>query len=141
MWLLVLWKTRYYYKKFAKELKTYYVVGEKNVAPFKSYVGVWIHWPWNLYARNSWYLNICENLFFAKFWKCMMCANIKDVYIVWPKTRQRINKSLQILLLFEKIVALNRTDNFSQFCRYRISAYSFRGNYSFLKVENVEIFI
>ena len=24
---------------------------------------------------------------------------------------------------------------------YRISAYSFRGNYSFLKVENVEIFI
>ena len=31
---------RYYYKKFAKQLKTYYVVGEKNVAPFKSYVGI-----------------------------------------------------------------------------------------------------
>ena len=41
--------------------------------------------------------------FFAKFWKCMMCANIKDVYIVWPKTKQRINKSLQILL-FEKLL-------------------------------------
>ena len=31
---------KYYYKKSANQLKTYYVVGEKNVAPFKSYMGV-----------------------------------------------------------------------------------------------------
>ena len=31
---------RYYYKKSANQLKTYYVVAEKNVTPFKSYVGV-----------------------------------------------------------------------------------------------------